>query len=192
MAPALLGTLSLALLRPPDILVSKDGRHVGITGEAEAQLLMLRKTRSGYVSDNLTELAGMRGETRVLDDWPGARCSRDFCTLSLRRGERIRHLLMARSRERVPERALAAACRRSDIVIADRWLPRSCRPRWFKADRGLLQHTGGLAIDLRQAKVSTVAQGQGKHGWWQAGKREDRHHRRRSTGPKGNPAASGQ
>jgi len=169
LAPALLGTLSLALLRPPDILVSGDGRHVAIAGEAGAELLVLRKTRSGYASENLAELAGMQGETRVLDDWPGAQCSREFCTLSLKRGERVWNVLMSRDRDRVPERALAAACLRSDIVIADRWLPRSCRPRWFKADRSLLARTGGLAIDLKQARVLTVAQGQGRHGWWQAG-----------------------
>ncbi|HUD27484.1 MAG TPA: metal-binding protein, partial [Novosphingobium sp.] len=62
--------------------------------------------------------------------------------------------------------ALAAACDRSDIVISDRWLPRSCNPRWFKADRETLGRTGGLAIHLDRAKVTTVAQGEGKHGWW--------------------------
>ena len=78
---------------------------------------------------------------------------------------------MSRIRDIVEERALAAACERSDIVIADRYLPRSCRPRWLKADRRLLDRTGGLAIDLSNAHYTTVAEGQGEHGWWR-GKRD--------------------
>jgi competence protein ComEC len=73
---------------------------------------------------------------------------------------------MARGRELVTERALAAACERADIVIADRYLPRSCEPRWLKADRRMLDETGGLSIDLERARVTTVADGQGEHGWW--------------------------
>jgi competence protein ComEC len=73
---------------------------------------------------------------------------------------------MARSSELVTERALAATCDRADIVIADRGLPRSCKPRWIKADRRMLRDTGGLAISLKQPKIRTVAQGQGEHGWW--------------------------
>jgi competence protein ComEC len=164
--PATLGALSLAMLTPPDILVSGDGRHVGITGEIEDELLVLRDSRSSFARDNLTELAGMDGETRLLDDWPGALCSTDFCSILLERGGRSWRVLMARSHMRVPERALASACARADIVIADRWLPRSCRPKWFKADRSMLRRTGGLAIRLDSGEVRTVAQGQGRHGWW--------------------------
>ena len=64
------------------------------------------------------------------------------------------------------ERDLAAACARVDIVVADRWLPYSCRPRWLKADRRMLEKTGELAIRLSSREVETVAQGQGAHGWW--------------------------
>lgn len=166
LVPVVLGTANLLLLRPPDILVTGDGRHVGITGEADGQLLVLRTSRSDFVRDNLTELAAMQGEPRLLRDWPGARCSPDYCAIELRRAGRGWRLLIALSREHVPERALAAACARADIVIADRWLPRSCRPAWLKADRNLLQRTGGLAIDLGKRRVRTVADGQGEHGWW--------------------------
>jgi competence protein ComEC len=75
-------------------------------------------------------------------------------------------LLVSRGRTMVGERALAAACERADVVIADRWLPRSCRPRRLKADRALLARTGGLALDLRGGRVTTVAESQGTHGWW--------------------------
>jgi competence protein ComEC len=73
---------------------------------------------------------------------------------------------MARSKVRVPERALAAACDLADIVVADRVLPRSCRPRWLKADPLMLDQTGGLAIDLSKRRITTVAKSEGEHGWW--------------------------
>lgn len=166
LVPAVIGTIALMTMRPPDILISGDGRHVGVTGEIEGTLLVLRDTRSSFVRDNLTELAGMDGELRELSNWPRARCSRDFCVLQLRRGGQDWQILIARSRDIVPERELAAACDRADIVIADRWLPHSCRPRRLKADRRMLSRTGGLAIDLTDFEVTSVAQQQGRHGWW--------------------------
>jgi len=78
-------------------------------------------------------------------------------------------ILMARSRDLVEERALASACAKADIVIADRFLPRSCRPRWLKADRRLLTRTGGLSIDLEAQTITTVADREGRHGWWRGG-----------------------
>jgi competence protein ComEC len=164
--PVAAGAISLLLLRPPDILISGDGRHVGIVGESPGELLVLRDSRSDFVRDNLTELAGMDGTVRTLSDWPGARCSRDFCTVELQRGGRIWRLLIARSRERISEREMAAVCDRADIVIADRWLPRACRPAMLKADRAMLAHSGGLAIDLADWRVRSVADSQGDHGWW--------------------------
>ena len=96
----------------------------------------------------------------------GAQCSPDFCALTLERGGRSWHLLMSRSRDIVAERALAAACERADIVVSDRWLPRSCMPRWLKADRRMLEANGGLALNLENRTMRTVAQGEGEHGWW--------------------------
>jgi competence protein ComEC len=168
LAPILVATISLLTLRPPDILVSGDGRHVGITGQGGKELLVLREERSDFTRDNLTELAGMDGDLRPLDDWPGAHCNRDFCAVELERAGRRWHLLIGRGRDPVPERELAAACDRVDIVIADRWLPGSCRPTLLKADRHLLSRTGGLVIDLSSRKIATVAETQGDHGWWQA------------------------
>ena len=66
----------------------------------------------------------------------------------------------------VEERALAAACDRAHIVVADRFLPSSCRPLWLKADRRFLDREGGALVYLASAEVRTVAQGQGDHGWW--------------------------
>lgn len=191
LVPVLAATASLALLRPPDILVSGDGRHVGVVGEGNA-LLVLRDMRSGFARDNLTELAGMDGELRALSDWPGARCSRDFCAAELQRGGRSWRLLIGRGRDRVPERELAAACDHADIVIADRWLPRSCRPALLKADRRLLSRTGGLAIDLERRRVTTAAEAQGEHGWWRVEARAPGYVASRASAASAEPGLSGQ
>ncbi len=163
--PAALGLLLLSSLRPPDVLISGDGRHVGVTGEGE-ELLVLRQTQSNFMHDNLIELAGMNGDTRLLADWPGARCNDVFCRVELHRGGRDWVLLIARGNDQAVERELAMACARADIVIAPRFLPRSCRPRWIKADRRMLDRTGGLVLDLEKGQVRSVAQTEGQHGWW--------------------------
>lgn len=168
LAPAGLGALLLAMTAPPDVLITGDGHHVALVSEDGEHLFVLRDSRSDYVRDNLRELAGIEGEPISIEQWPGARCNRDFCSIPVRRQERTWFLLVSRGRDAVPERALAAACDRAHIVIADRRLPAACRPRWFKADRSLLNRTGGLAVDLAEGKVTTVAEGEGEHGWWQS------------------------
>lgn len=165
LAPAALGLALLAFLRPLDVLVSGDGRHLGITGEG-GQLLVLRESRSDYTRQNLTEIAGMSGPTRLLDDWPGARCNRDFCLVELHRDGRTWRLLAARGSDPAPERDLAAACERVDLVVAARYLPRSCRPRWLRLDKNALERSGGVTIDLATGRLRTVAQEEGQHGWW--------------------------
>ena len=165
LVPALAGVVLLLATRVPDLLISGDGRHVGITGEGD-RLLVLRESRSDFSKDNLLELAGMEGEPQALADWPSADCSTEFCVVSLTRGGREWHLLMSRNRQIVTERALAAACERADIVVSDRWLPQTCRPRWLKADARMLVETGGLAIGLDGPTLATVADSQGEHGWW--------------------------
>lgn len=155
----------------PDLLISGDGRHVGITGEGDS-LLVLRQSRSDYTREILMELAGVEGEPAAMADWDGANCSADFCTVTLKRAGREWHVLMSRSDELVTERALAAACESADIVVADRWLPQSCVPRWIKADRRMLEETGGLAITLEGSllrdgpQMLSVSDIQGEHGWW--------------------------
>ena len=148
----------------PDVLVSGDGREVGITDNG--RLLTLRAVKSEFTRENLTQMAGTRGEPVALADWPGAQCSEDFCTLAVPRGGRDWQLLMSRSRHGAEERALAAACERSDLVVSDRWLPDSCRPRWRKVDRDTLAQSGGLAIVLDGAHVTSAGESQGEHPWW--------------------------
>ncbi len=162
------GVVMLTRTPVPDILASRDGRQVGITitENGTRRLLSLRDSNSRYTRDNLLELAGVAAEPVPLAQWPGARCSSAFCVLTIEAEERAWHLLLARNRDRIEERALAAACAQSNIVIADSYLPRSCRPRWLKADRRMLDQTGGLAINPDHETIATVAAHQGQHGWW--------------------------
>ncbi|MEO5707424.1 MAG: ComEC/Rec2 family competence protein [Alteraurantiacibacter sp.] len=182
--PSALGVLLLITTPVPDLLISGDGRHVGITGQPVAgqsvagqsvaersdQLLVLRESRSDYTRDNMMELAGVSGLPVALEDWPDAQCSADFCVITMRRGGRDWHSLMSRNRQRIEERALAAACERADIVVSERWLPYSCQPRWLKADRDYLDESGGLAILLDPPTLRTVGEEQGNHPWWVGGR----------------------
>ncbi|MDT0507985.1 ComEC/Rec2 family competence protein [Novosphingobium sp. MMS21-SN21R] len=163
--PATVAVTVMVLARPPDILVTGDGHHVGMTDDG-ADLLVLRTTRGDYVRDSLLEMAGMEGEVKTLDQWPGAKCSPEFCAFALVRGRKRFVVLAARNREYIDDMDLAAACERVDIVIADRRLPFSCKPRMLKADRILLAATGGITIDLASGKIRTVAETQGRHGWY--------------------------
>ena len=170
--PATVATVLLLLTAIPDVLIGREGRHVGITmidDDGERTLLSLRDSRSSYSRDNLLELASVTTQPIPLAQWEGARCSPEFCTIVLNRGGRDWSLLLARNREMIEERALAAACEQADIVVADRFLPRSCNPKWLKADRRLLQQTGGMAINLSDQAITSVSDTQGQHGWWRTG-----------------------
>ena len=182
--PAALAAILIARAPVPDILITRDGRDIGIANEAE-QLLVLRDTEGSYTRDNLLELAGSDRQPLALDRWRGSRCSEEFCAFSLSRGGDDWTVLVARNRALVEERALAAACRKADLVIADRFLPRSCRPRWLKADRGFLMREGGTALHLASGRIETVAQDQGEHGWWRVSPR-------RARRPKPSPPSAGQ
>lgn len=165
LVPVALGVGMFLATPKADLLITRDGRHLGIVGEDE-RLLVLRESRSSYARDNLLEMAGSDGAVIPLDRWPQARCTPEFCTITLRRRERVWHVLIGRNRQMVEERALAAACDRAHIVVADRFLPRSCRPLWLKADRRFLEREGGTLVYLADGEVRTVAQSQGTHGWW--------------------------
>ncbi len=162
-APIALAAGLLLTTPVPDLLVSGDGRQVGITGEG--RLLVLREVRSEFTRDNLLQLAGAEGEPVALADWPGARCGRDACVVTLRRAGRDWKVLLTLSRDYIEIGALARACAAVDIVVSDRRLPRTCTPRWLKADARMLRETGGLAIGLASRRVQTVKRPGDAHPW---------------------------
>src|SRR3546814_3653454 len=113
----------------------------------------------------LSETSGHEGGLAAIEDLPAAACSRDLCAAHIVRDGRTWTLLATRSRHYVDYGPLARACAAADIVVGDRTLPRTCVPRWLKADRAFLEGTGGLSITLGDSpRVTTVADRVGQIG----------------------------
>lgn len=148
----------------PDVLVTDDGRHVAVR-TADGGLALLRDRAGDYVRDQMAELSGWEGEAAAITDLPGARCSPEFCSLSIGEGAVATTLLMARSSLMVPWRDLIAACASADIVIADRMLPDACKPRWIKLDRRELRRAGGAAILLPSHRLIRSRDPHDEHPW---------------------------
>ena len=114
----------------------------------------------------LSETAGSEIDLVDLDALPGAACSADLCAAEMPRDGVTWRILATRTRHLVDFAPLRKACAEADIVVSDRWLPRTCVPRWLKADRALLARTGGLAVTLgRSPTIATVADPVGGHPW---------------------------
>jgi competence protein ComEC len=159
-----------ALATPvPDLLITGDGRHLALVGE-DGRIALLRPRAGDYVRGQLGEGAGTLEEALDLATVAGARCSPDLCAAELVRGGRRWRLLATRSPYFVDIAEMNAACAAADIVVSDRRLPRSCRPRWLKADRALLARTGGLAIRFTGPTVDSVAARVGRHPWATTGR----------------------
>lgn len=162
------GMTGIATAQRPDLLVTGDGRHVAIVDEA-GELVLLRAGAGEYALSMLAENAAIKAEPKAIDDWRDARCSADICSFAIMRDGRQWSILATRSRYLVQTMELAAACRRADIVISERYLPWACKPRWFKADRDFLERNGGLAVYFSDARVDTVAQHNAHQPWSQLG-----------------------
>lgn len=159
-----LGIMAMAFAPSPDLLISRDGRHVAARG-GDGGYALLRARTGDYVRDSLNEAAGQEQEMAALTEQTGTLCSPDFCRWTMQRDARSWTILAARSDYAVDPLELSAACAGADIVIADRFLPESCQPRWFRADRSLLETSGGLAVHLSPPRV-IVSEPQGyDHPW---------------------------
>jgi len=165
LAAAAAGALWAVATPAPDLLVTGDGRHLALRS-ASGELAILRGRAGDYVRSLLSEGSGEEDSFLPLEDLPGAACSEDLCAADIVRAGRRWRLLATRSSRYVELPAFARACAEADIVVSDRRLPRSCVPRWLKADRALLARTGGLAVRLGAgASVETVAAAAGRHPW---------------------------
>ncbi len=153
--PFILGAIAMISAPRPDILVTGDGKHLAITNPA-GEFALLRDRAGDYVRSALAENAGIESEAVAIESWPGVECSPDICIIAIKRNDRVWRILATRTRYLIPSMEMAAACKRVDIVISDRWLPSSCKPRWLKADRGKLSETGGLAFYLGEGRIESV------------------------------------
>lgn len=164
MGPMLSAIIAMLSAPRPDMLLTGDGQHLAVI-YGDGQLALLRPRAGEYARSILGETAAISEDAIALDAMPGAVCNPDGCSFALHKGERSWHILALRSGYMIPSMELAAACRRSDIVISSRRLPWSCKPRWLKADVALLEQTGGLAFYLDDARISSVAEENAHHPW---------------------------
>ncbi|WP_438731514.1 ComEC/Rec2 family competence protein [Parasphingorhabdus sp. DH2-15] len=149
----------------PDIIISDDGRQFAVRDQ-NGDYLLLKPQSDSFATDMIREEAGFDDSGQDLKLWQQSRCSSDFCTFTLKSGERSWSIMAGISNNYVPLRALAAACSRSDIVIAPRRLPYICRPRWQKIDGPYLRENGGVAIYFDQQEIIT-SRLKTDHGWRQ-------------------------
>ncbi len=158
--PLMVGAAWAMATAAPDVIVTGDGRHLAMR-TAHGGYALLRERAGDYVRSLLAESGGVDGELPVLDDVPDARCNADVCLATVR-GRRI---AATRSFELVDVRDLIRFCRGVDVIVSDRRLPRSCRPRWLKLDRAALARSGGVTITLAPPTLRTVADERGRHPW---------------------------
>ena len=161
------GFLAMFTAPRPDILVTGDGQHLALV-QPDGNVAFLRSQVGEFSRDMLLEKAGTQVEPIAIERWRGAQCSPDNCVISILRDGRKWLILATRTPYPIPAMEMAAACKRVDIVISDRWLPSSCRPRWFKADRKMLAETGGLAFYLPQNRLVTVNDNNNHYPWVKA------------------------
>jgi competence protein ComEC len=164
LAPVAVGAIAAALAPAPDLLITGDGRHLAVVDKGTP--FILRDRAGDYVRSLLAEASGYDSDPDVLDNQPASDCSRDACVAMLRSGGREWRLLATRSAYRIDWASFTGACASADIVVADRRLPRGCRPRWLKLDSDVLRRTGGLAIYLGEhPRIDSVAARVRDHPW---------------------------
>jgi competence protein ComEC len=165
LAPFAAGAVWALATPAPHLLVTGDGRHLALR-TPDGGMAILRGRAGDYVRDMLGEAGGSDAELIDLADLPGAACSPDLCAAEIAAGGTRWRLLATRTRNLVDFAPLARACAAADIVVSDRRLPRTCVPRWLKADRALLARTGGLAVTLgERPHVDTVTARVARHPW---------------------------
>jgi competence protein ComEC len=169
--PVIIGMGAMGKAPRPDLLVTGDGRHVAIVDD-KGELVLLRPGAGDYAVSMLSENAAIKVAPKAIDDWDGAACSADICTFAVKTGGRSWSIMATRSNYLVPAMEFAAACKRADIVISERYLPWSCKPRWFKADRDFLERNGGLAVYFDTAFVDSVGRATAHQPWSTLGPRE--------------------
>ena len=158
-----LGVMIAVLAPPPDLLVSSDGRHAAVR-LADGRLAFLRNRTGDFLRDMWGDALATEGEARFAE-LPGMACSADACIANIDRGGRRWRLLATTSRDYIDRGIFEPACAAADIVIADRRMPRWCRPRWLSFDRRTLGESGAVAVWLGPPRVEAANGGIGDHPW---------------------------
>jgi competence protein ComEC len=151
------------LAPPPDLLISSDGRHAALRLE-DGRLAFLRTRTSAFLRDMWGDALAGDGEA-YFADLPGMACSADSCVAVIDRDGRRWRLLATLSKDFIDRSAFEPACAAADIVIADRRMPRWCRPRWRVFDRAALANSGAVAVWFKGSRVEGANTGIGDHPW---------------------------
>ena len=162
--PVAVGAVIALSARPPDLLVSSDGRHAAYL-VPDGRLALLRDRAGDYIRDMWGDATAATTADVALADLPGAACSVDACVADLFADGHRWRLLATLSRDRIARANMAPACASADIVVSARRLPAWCEPRWLKLDRASLGKSGAVAIWLDRPRVATVAARLGDHPW---------------------------
>ncbi len=159
--PMVIAGAVLALMSPPpDLLVSRDGRHVALR-TAEGPLAFLRPRTGAILQESWSAAVGNDNIARKFDDVPGMNCSHDSCLGQV--GSRT--LFATRSREMLMQDSMQPACEAADIVVSERRLPDWCSPRWLRLDQQALERRGAVAIWLESGRVRGARDNLGDHPW---------------------------
>lgn len=168
---AMLG-LAWAVATPaPDLVVTRDGRHMAVR-MPDGQVVLLRDRAGNYVRALLAENTGTRDALAPLSSRPEARCNSDACVVDVRvagagmdAGTRVWRIAATRSSYYLPLDSLVALCRASDIMVSERRMPRDCVPRHLLFDAATLERTGGVAVSLRTGAVRATHPPGDRHPW---------------------------
>ncbi|MEH3123840.1 MAG: ComEC/Rec2 family competence protein [Sphingomonas phyllosphaerae] len=171
--PVVIGAVWTIATPVPDLIVTGDGRHLALRGD-DGGVAILRDRTGDYVRDLLAEAGGLDGAPALLSGARGARCNRDLCWMERHVDGRLWRVLATRSLYLVPANELISLCRRADVVISERRLPRGCRGRWLTLDRTTLARTGGVRVTFATGRVATVRAAGDSHPWVVAGQDETR------------------
>ena len=167
--PVLTGVAWIAATPPPDVLVTADGRQIGLR-QTNGSLALLRGEGGTFVADQIGEAVGIDAPPVPIADAKEASCGTDACWLRVVRGERSLLLLATRSRDLIEPRSFRLACAKADVVVSERRLPDWCRPRHLMLDRKRLEAVGGIALTLNPPNLRTGRAERNDHPWLQRGR----------------------
>ncbi|WP_115934442.1 ComEC/Rec2 family competence protein [Aestuariispira insulae] len=162
-----LGLLSIPLVRPPDILLSSNGRLLGINGK-EGILYLNNLRREKFVAEQWGRLLGVSDYRlfRQTSSKSGVACDRLGCLMNSDETGPIALVLKPA--------ALAEDCEPSELLIAPFHFleSRDCKGPKTLIDRGTLKDHGGHAIYLngrypwqQGVKIITTSQARGNYPW---------------------------
>ncbi|WP_328804023.1 hypothetical protein [Sphingomonas sp. 8AM] len=184
LVPVAIGAVWTMATPGPDLIVTGDGRHLALRGD-EGGVAILRDRTGDYVRDLLAEAGGLDGAPALLSETRRARCNRDLCWMERHVNGRVWRVLATRSLYLVPAGDLVPLCRRADVVVSERRLPRQCRGRWLTLDRTTLARTGGVRVTFATGRVAAVRAAGDAHPWIVGGEHETR------QAAKGSPMLAG-